>query len=130
MFDVPLEVFANLVEQSWNQLPPEWIEKLTQANISWEVADFADYNSLQKLGHSNPWSLLGLYTGVPMTAKRGMAPYEHPERIQLFCRPILALAESPEHLVRLIRHVLYHEIGHHFGMNEEELHEAQKNDRI
>lgn len=130
MFDVPLEVFANLVEQSWNQLPPEWIEKLTQANISWEVADFADYSSLQKLGHSNPWSLLGLYTGVPMTAKRGMAPYEHPERIQLFRRPILALAESPEHLVRLIRHVLYHEIGHHFGMNEEELHEAQKNDRI
>lgn len=130
MFDVPLEVFANLVEQSWNQLPSEWIDKLIQANISWEVTDFADYNSLQKLGHSNPWSLLGLYTGVPMTAKRGMAPYEHPERIQLFRRPILALAESPEHLVRLIRHVLYHEIGHHFGMNEEELAEAQKNDRI
>lgn len=130
MLDVPLEFFASLVEQVWSQLPPEWIEKLAQANISWEVADFADYNSLQKLGHSNPWSLLGLYTGVPMTGKRGMMPYEHPERIQLFRRPILSIAESPDHLVRLIRHVLYHEIGHHFGMSEEELEEAQKGDGV
>lgn len=130
MFDVPLEIFANFVEQAWNQLPPEWIEKLIQANISWEVQDFADRSTLEKFNNMNPWSLLGLYTGVPMTAKRGMMPYEHPERIQLYRRPILAQVNDFEHLERMIKHVLYHEIGHHFGMSEEELAEAQKNDRI
>jgi predicted Zn-dependent protease with MMP-like domain len=125
-----MEMFADLVEEAWSQLPQEWIDRLVEANISWEVQDFADRCTLEKFDNMNPWSLLGLYTGVPMTAKRGMAPYEHPERIQLYRRPILAHVGDFDHLRRMIKHVLYHEIGHHFGMCEEELAEAQKNDKV
>jgi predicted Zn-dependent protease with MMP-like domain len=130
MIDIPLEIFANLVEEAWSQLPQEWMDRLMQANISWEVLDFADRSTLAKFDNMNPWSLLGLYTGVPMIGKRGMMPLEHPERIQLYRRPILAHSNDFEHLKKMIRHVLYHEIGHHFGLDEDELEEAQKGDGV
>lgn len=130
MIEVPLDIFSTLVEEAWASLPDEWKQRLIEANISWEVQDFADGHTLEKFDNMNPWSLLGLYTGVPITAKRGMAPYEHPERIQLYRRPILAHSHDFEHLKKMIRHVLYHEIGHHFGLDEDDLAEAQKGDGV
>lgn len=125
MIDIPIETFAILVEEAWVKLPAEWIEQIREANISYEIADLATKELAGSVG-SQPWGLLGLYMGVPMMERRGFEPISMPERITVFRLPIMARAKDIDHLKDLISHVLYHEIGHHFGLSEDELRRAQK----
>ncbi|KPL09013.1 hypothetical protein AMJ85_07355 [candidate division BRC1 bacterium SM23_51] len=66
---------------------------------------------------------LGMYTGTPLNRKSAMTPAPDVDRIVLFRRNIARLAHSREDLCRELRHTILHEIGHHFGMSEEELQE-------
>lgn len=118
--------FSLMVEGAWNRLPDYWLEKLMDANISYQVMDYAPRDILNRLNMTDPMGLLGLYSGVPKTSRRGMAPYSWPDRILLFRKPITRRAHDLKHLREIIEHVLYHEIGHYFGMNEEQLHKAQR----
>ena len=126
MIRVDRAFFSELVEEAWNNLPTQWQEKLEDANISYQVMIYAPPEILQKMNISNSMSLLGLYTGTPITARPSFSPYSFPDRILLFQVPIQSRARDMEHLKAIIAHVLYHEIGHYFGMDEEQLHEAQK----
>jgi predicted Zn-dependent protease with MMP-like domain len=126
MISVDPKTFSELVEISWNKLPDVWFEKLKDANISYQVMDFATREILTRMNIGSHMSLLGLYTGVPMTARRGFSPISWPDRILIFRIPIMRRARDLEHLNEIIDHVLYHEIGHYFGLGEDELREAQK----
>lgn len=89
--------------------------------------DFPSREILIKLKLTSVWSLLGLYTGVPKISRRGFVPLEMPDIIMLFQQPITQRAKDLNNLKEIIRHVLYHEIGHYFGLNEDELRQAQMN---
>jgi predicted Zn-dependent protease with MMP-like domain len=66
--------------------------------------------------------LTGLYLGVPLTEKSNGMVQEEPDRILLFREPILLeWIETGEDLFRLVRNVLIHEIGHHFGFSDEDI---------
>ncbi len=125
MIDITIEAFAALVEEVWAKLPGEWIEQLKEANISYEIVDLAPRELAESVG-SEPWGLLGLYKGVPRMARRGFEPIAMPDRITIFRLPIMARVVDFQHLKEMISHVLYHEIGHHFGLSEDELRRAQK----
>ncbi|MEZ4812265.1 MAG: metallopeptidase family protein [Caldisericia bacterium] len=126
MIRIDRNYFSELIEEAWNNLPDEWQEKLADANISYQVMNFATPEILQKMNISNSMSLLGLYTGTPITVRPSFSPYSWPDRILLFQIPIQSRARDLDHLKEIIAHVLYHEIGHYFGMDEDQLHEAQK----
>lgn len=125
MIDVDRFFFETLVEDAWNELPDEWRTKLDDANISYQIADFPSSEIITKLKLHSVWGLLGLYTGVPKISRRGFVPLEMPDIIMLFQKPITSRARDIDNLKEIIRHVLYHEIGHYFGLNEEELRQAQ-----
>jgi predicted Zn-dependent protease with MMP-like domain len=67
--------------------------------------------------------LLGLYEGVPLTERGDTYAGLLPDRITIFRRPLLAICDTREDLVREVRVTVVHEIAHHFGIDDERLHE-------
>ena len=87
------------------------------------VEDFADEATLCDMGIEDPFELTGLYEGVPLTERSVEQSGTLPDRVRLFRRPILdEWADGEDSLEHLVAHVLIHEIGHHFGLSDEDMH--------
>ncbi|MSP89902.1 MAG: metallopeptidase family protein [Alphaproteobacteria bacterium] len=89
-------------------------------NVSIHVEDFPDAETERDMELESPFDLLGLYLGVSLDRK-GIGDQPHDlDRIFLYRRPLLDYwCEGEEDLTHLVRHVLIHEIGHHFGLSDE-----------
>ena len=88
------------------------------------VVDFPDPDMLEALGIEDGFELTGLYEGVDLTQASVIDARAEPDRVYLFRRPILdEWAEAGDlTLGHLIAHVLVHEIGHHFGLSDDDMH--------
>jgi len=87
------------------------------------VEDFADDETLDAMGIDDPFELSGLYEGVPLTERSVEQSGTLPERIRLFRRAILdEWAGSDDTLEHLVAHILVHEVGHHFGLSDDDIH--------
>ena len=86
------------------------------------VVDFPDSETIAQMGLNSPFDILGLYRGVSLDRKSvGYAPTDL-DMIFLYRRPLLDYwVETGEPLWRVVRHVLIHECGHHFGLSDEEM---------
>ena len=86
------------------------------------VEEFPDEETEEAMGLESPFDILGLYRGVALPDKSISDPRPDLDIVFLYRRPILdCWCESGEDLVRLVRHVLVHEIGHHFGFSDEDM---------
>jgi predicted Zn-dependent protease with MMP-like domain len=86
------------------------------------VEDFADEDVLDSLGAESEFDLLGLFRGVGLPFQSVSDPNPMPNMIWLYRRPILDYwAEHDETLGAIVRHVLVHEIGHHFGLSDDDI---------
>ena len=87
------------------------------------VEDFADDETLAQMDIEDPFDLSGLYEGIPLTERSVEQSGTLPERIFLYRRPILdEWADGEDTLEHLVAHVLIHEIGHHFGFSDDDMH--------
>jgi predicted Zn-dependent protease with MMP-like domain len=87
------------------------------------VEDFPTDEVLDQMGAESDLELLGLFQGVGLPFRSDSAPIQMPNMIWLYRRPILDYwAENDETLGAIITHVLVHEIGHHFGLSDEDMH--------
>ena len=87
------------------------------------VEDFADDETLASLGIESPFDLTGVYHGRPVGEKSSFDVAAMPDRIHLYRRPILdEWCETGVGLDALVRHVLIHEVGHHFGLSDDDMH--------
>ncbi len=90
--------------------------------IAIQIEDFPDDETLEEMECESPFDLLGLYRGVDMTRKSVMDVPDDVDMIFLYRRPILDYwCETGDDLVSVVRHVLIHEIGHHFGLSDEDM---------
>ncbi len=106
-------------------LPNEFRDSL--GDIVFQVEDFADDQTLREMGIDDPFDLSGLYEGVPLTERSVEQSGTLPERIRLFRRPILdEWSDGEETLEHLVAHVLIHEVGHHFGFSDEDMHALEE----
>lgn len=102
-------------------LPAPFADSL--ADIVLQVEEFADEATLDSLGIDDPFDLSGLYEGVPLPERSVSESGVLPERIRLFRRSILdEWAGRDETLENLVAHVLIHEVGHHFGLSDADMH--------
>jgi predicted Zn-dependent protease with MMP-like domain len=86
------------------------------------IEDFPTDEVLDELRAQSEFDLLGLFQGVGMPFRSESAPVRMPNMIWLYRRPILDYwAEHDEKLGRIITHVLVHEIGHHFGLSDDDM---------
>jgi predicted Zn-dependent protease with MMP-like domain len=86
------------------------------------VEEFPDEETEEAMGLESPFDILGLYRGTALPHKSAGDPRPDIDMIFLYRRPILDYwCESGEDLERLVRHVLIHEVGHHFGFSDEDM---------
>ena len=100
-------------------------------NVVIRVDDFPDDEIAAEMELESPFDLLGLYTGVSLDHKSVSDAGGMPDMIFLYRRPILDYwCESGETLPHIVRHVLIHEIGHHFGFSDEDMDRIENDDAI
>jgi predicted Zn-dependent protease with MMP-like domain len=110
-----------IARQALQRLPKPFSDSI--GDVVLQVEDFADDETLKQMEIENPFELSGLYEGVPLTERSVEQSGTLPERIFLYRRPILdEWAEGEETLEHLVAHVLIHEVGHHFGFSDEDIH--------
>lgn len=110
-----------MARRSLESLPTEFRSQM--GNVVLRVVEYADPESLEAVGLTHPMQLSGLYTGRPMGEKSISDPSSMPDVIHLYRRPILAEARQRGIGVeRLVHHVLIHEVGHHFGLSDDDMH--------
>jgi len=104
---------------------PEMLRRQA-GNVVVQVTDFADDEVLDDMGLDSPFDLMGLYQGVAMTERSVSQPAPEPDMVYLYRRPLLDYwCETGADLAEVVRYVLIHEIGHHFGYSDEEMDELQ-----
>lgn len=114
--------FRMLVSEAIDSLPLEFRKRLN--NVAVVVEDLPSAQQLRKLRVA-PWTLLfGLYEGVPQT-KRGYYSGALPDKITIFKRSIEKVAVSDEEIKAQVRATVIHEIGHHFGLSEQDLRKSR-----
>lgn len=114
--------FVDLVVAAVEALPHFFRERLQ--NITIAVEDFPSADEAGRAG-SHPASLLGLYQGLPLDRRTVWHQPLLPDKITIFQRNIETFAHSPAEMKSLIQKVVMHEIGHHFGLDEETLQRLQ-----
>ena len=87
------------------------------------IEPVTDVKTARSLGLGHPMQLSGLYQGVPLNHQSVSQSGMLPERVTLYSRPILAEWQSTRHsLGQIVSHILIHEIGHHFGFSDDDMH--------
>ena len=115
---MPLEEFEALVAKALDDLPEEFGELLD--NVAVVVEDEPDPEDLAALGMGVGEELLGLYQGVALD-RRGSAYSALPDRVVIYRGPILRQCSTRREVIREIGDTVVHELGHHFGLEEEDL---------
>jgi predicted Zn-dependent protease with MMP-like domain len=118
-YAVSADDFAELVEQALAEVPPEFEEMLE--DISVEVLPEPMPRQRRAVGTRRGALLLGLYQGRPLTRRSVMDSGALPDVIHIFQNNLQQISSSREDLIRQIRTTVLHEIGHHFGLSEEDL---------
>ncbi|MFH1036943.1 MAG: metallopeptidase family protein [Patescibacteria group bacterium] len=116
--------FENLVNQAIQDLPEEIRQKME--NVAITVDETPAREQLRKTGIRYGRTLLGLYEGVPETAWGKGFGNHLPDKITIFRDSIKRFAQTPEEIKKLVKSVVWHEIAHHFGIDEKEVRKLEK----
>ncbi len=112
--------FETVVADALDRMPPAFAELMD--NVAVQVEEWPDIDTLVELGlDPDRDTLYGLYTGVPLDERGGWYGGVLPDVIQLYRQPLLDDCRDRAGLIREIQLTLLHEIGHHFGLSEEEM---------
>jgi predicted Zn-dependent protease with MMP-like domain len=120
------ERFEEIAQEAFDSLPEQFHERID--NIHIVVEDYPP-DEIGKQRGFGKYSLLGLYQGIPLTQRGtwyGTSPTT-PDKISLYQKNIEDSVQNEEELRRRIVEVLFHEIGHYFGMSEKQIRSAMKN---
>ncbi len=118
------EEFRSLVDEALGTIPDHFREAMS--NIAIVIEDEPSPAQLEDVGIDPPDTLLGLYEGTPLTERQWSHGNALPDKITLFQGPIEDASEDEDDLVVAIGETLIHEIGHYFGLSEEEIEEIEE----
>ena len=105
---------------------PEPMLRMTKGVVL-QVTDFPDDDVCEEMDLESPFDIMGLYQGTSLLDKQIEASGSLPDMVFLYRRPILDYwCETGEDLGHVVRHVLIHEIGHHFGFSDDDMEALEK----
>ncbi len=115
-----LDEIEALAREAYAHLPDEF--RTLTGEVAVLIADFPEDEVLEALALETPFDLLGLFEGRGIAERWNPQTGEGPNRITLYRRAILDYwAENEETLADIVTHVLIHEIGHHFGLSDDDM---------
>jgi predicted Zn-dependent protease with MMP-like domain len=115
------EQIERLARAALARIPEPFASHL--ADVVLIVEDFADDETLDAMGIEDPFDLTGLYHGRPIGEKSAFDSGALPDRIHLYRRAILdEWAATGVALDALVSHIVVHEVGHHFGLSDDDMH--------
>ncbi len=118
------EEFSVLIGKTLDELPEKYVSRLENVVITY--ADEPDQNQRQKLKLRGNQSLFGLYEGIPLTERGSNYNLVLPDKITLFKLPLFYYAGNDEAKFHAqIKHTLWHEIAHYFGLDHDRIHELE-----
>ena len=113
-----------MAEAAFAGLPAEFRSQLSDVVL--EVEDFATPEQLESVDLDDRWQLSGLYQGEPLPDRSIWESGRMPPRIWLFREPLIAeWRATGVRMEDLVRHVVVHEAGHHFGFSDEDMHRLE-----
>jgi len=120
-YHVSKQRFAELVEQALAELPEPFAAHLEEVTV--EIKQRPTRKQLKEAGLEEDELLLGLYVGHPLTNRSVEHSGVLPDSIYIFQEDVELCSDSEQDLVREVRNTVLHEMGHHFGMDEDDLDE-------
>ena len=118
------DAIERLAGEALRRLPEEFHPYL--ADIVIRIEEFADPEQLASVGLTDPRQLVGLYRGHPVSKQSIWASGDLPPTIFLFRQPLLARwRQTGATLDAVVNHLVVHEVGHHFGLSDAEMHELE-----
>lgn len=124
MIDVSDERYNDLMAEALDELPKKYTSKLNNVLITYEDDPTPEQRSKLRLHHNH--LLFGLYEGIPMTNRGSGYQLVLPDRITLFKRPMLETSVDESALKAQIKHTLWHEIAHYFGLDHSRIHAIER----
>jgi predicted Zn-dependent protease with MMP-like domain len=120
-----LAEFETIAIEAFSRLPKHFRARCEGVVV--RVEDYASEEVLEEMGIESELDLLGLFQGVGLPFQSESEPVQMPNMVFLYRAPILLYwAEHEETLGAIITHVLVHEIGHHFGLSDEDIEEIER----
>jgi predicted Zn-dependent protease with MMP-like domain len=123
MFNFPDEEFEKLMAECLDELPEKYVKGLNNVLITYADEATPEQNAKQHIGHGQV--LLGLYEGIPLTKRNAGYQMVIPDRITLFKFPLLRLSPDSADLKQRVKHTLWHEIAHYYGLDHEMIHDIE-----
>ena len=114
------EIFAQLIADAMDKLPDNHIPAIQ--NIAVVYADEPTPEQREKQKLQDEQTLFGLYEGVPLAMRGGNNGMYGPDKITIFKLPILAASTSVDDVREHVRHTVWHEFAHYFGLDHEQIH--------
>ncbi len=115
--------FSELIGSALDELPEKYTSKLSNVVITYEDQPSQEQRERLKL-HCNQ-SLFGLYEGVPLTKRGNGFSGQLPDKITLFKLPLVFNSSDEDSFKKQIKHTLWHEIAHYFGLDHDRIHELE-----
>ncbi len=117
--------FDRLISEAMDELPKEYIQKLNNVAIVYEDQPTPDQRAkLKLLCHE---TLFGLYEGIPLTRRGAGYNLVLPDKITIFKLPMLAAVTNMDELKARVKHTLWHEIAHFYGLDHDRIHAIERN---
>jgi predicted Zn-dependent protease with MMP-like domain len=123
VIEISDEQFEELINEALVSLPGEHVSNIQ--NVAILLEDDPTPDQREKLQLRDDQSLYGLYEGVPLTQRQGQQPML-PDKITLFKNPIITGASFLSDVQEQIRHTLWHEIGHYYGLDHKRIRELEQ----
>jgi predicted Zn-dependent protease with MMP-like domain len=125
MFTISDDEFSKLIGECLDELPEKYVLGLKNVLITYEDEPTEEQRRKQKL---LPYqTLYGLYEGVPMTKRDAGYQFVLPDRITIFKLPMMHSSADLAALKALVKHTLWHEIAHFYGLDHDRIHEIEQN---
>lgn len=118
------ETFSGLIARAMDEMPPQYMKHLN--NIAITYADEPSLHQAHKLRLRGDQLLLGLYEGIPLPQRGAGYNLVLPDKITLFKLPIMAVTNDEHSFYNQIKHTLWHEIAHFYGLDHYRIHEIER----
>jgi predicted Zn-dependent protease with MMP-like domain len=122
MTDLSDEKFQEIIDQALESLPGDHVKNIK--NVAIIYSDIPTEEQRHKLQLRDNQTLLGLYEGIPLSQRQGIMR-GIPDMITLFKIPLLRISIDDDSLRKNIRHTLWHEIAHYYGLNHDQIRELE-----